>query len=133
MSMAPNIFDRGLGGHGAEGDDLGDVVAAVFLRDVIDDLTAAVHAEINVDVGHRHAFGIQEALEQQLVLQRIEVGDAQSVGNERTGSRSAAGANGNFALFGIADKVPHDKEISRKLHLLDDVQFAFQSLFVVGE
>ena len=55
---AAHVFDRGFCSHGAEGDDLGDIVAAVFLRDVVDDLAAAVHAEIDVDVRHGNALGI---------------------------------------------------------------------------
>ena len=47
-------------------------------RDVVDDAVAAVHAEVDVEVRHRHALGIQEALEQQVVAQRIEIGDAEA-------------------------------------------------------
>ena len=78
---AANVFDSGFGGHGAEGDDLGNVVAAVFLRDVVDDLAAAVHAEIDIDIRHGDAFGIEKALEEQFVLERIDIGDAEGVGN----------------------------------------------------
>jgi hypothetical protein len=60
----------------AEGDDLGHLLAAVFLRDVLDDLAAAVRAEVDVDVGHADALGVEEALEQQAVLERVDVGDA---------------------------------------------------------
>ena len=74
----PTSLIAALRGHGAEGDDLRDVLAPVLLGDVIDDLAAAVHAEVDVDVGHGDALGIQEALEEQLVLQRIDVGDAQA-------------------------------------------------------
>ena len=66
---AAHVFDRRLRRHGAERDDLRDIVAAVFLRDVVDDFAAAIHAEIDVDIGHGHALGIQEALKQQLMLQ----------------------------------------------------------------
>jgi hypothetical protein len=49
----------------AEGDDLRHLVAAVFALHVADHLFAAVHAEVDVEVGHRDPFGVQEALEQQ--------------------------------------------------------------------
>jgi hypothetical protein len=49
----------------AVGDDLGHAVGAVLLLHVADHLVAAVLAEIDVEVGHRHALGVQEALEQQ--------------------------------------------------------------------
>ena len=130
---AANVFDCGLGGHGAEGDDLRDIVAAVFLRDVVDDFAAAVHAEIDVDIGHGHALGIQEALEEQLVLQRIDIGDAERVGDQRSGGRSAAWAYRNAVFLGVADEVPDDEEISGKLHLLNDGEFALQALLVIGD
>ena len=49
----------------AEGDDLRHLVAAVALLHVADHLVAAVLAEVDVEVRHRHALGIEEALEQQ--------------------------------------------------------------------
>jgi hypothetical protein len=49
-----------------EGDDLPDGVGAVLVADVLDDLAAALLAEVDVEVGHRDAFGIEEALEQQV-------------------------------------------------------------------
>ncbi len=66
---AADVFDGGLGAESAEGDDLGDVVAAVFLGDVVDGLAAAARAEIDVDVGHADALGVEEALKEQAVLQ----------------------------------------------------------------
>ena len=81
---AAHVFDRGLGSHGAKGDDLGNVVASVFLGDVVDDFAAPVHAEVDVDIGHRHALGIQKALKQQLVLQRVDIGNAERVRDQRS-------------------------------------------------
>ena len=55
---AAHVLDRRLCRHGAEGYDLCNIFPAVFLRDVIDNLPAPVHAEIHVDVRHRNALGI---------------------------------------------------------------------------
>ena len=66
----------------AEGDDLRDVVVAVFLLDVTDHLAAAGFAEVDVEVGHRDAFGIEEAFEQQAELDRVEIGDRQRPGDK---------------------------------------------------
>src|SRR5208282_5899584 len=130
---AADILDRRLRRHRAEGNDLRHIVAAVFLGDVADDFAAAVHAEIDVDIRHGNAFGIQEALEEQLMLQRVEVGDSQSIRNQRSRGRTAPWAYWNVMFLGVADKVPDNKEIAGKLHLLDDCQFAFQALVVVGD
>ena len=48
--------------------DLRHVLAPVLLRHVLDDLAAARLAEVDVDVGHRDALGVQEPLEEQVVL-----------------------------------------------------------------
>ena len=44
---------------------------------VADHLAAAAVVEVDVDVGHRRALGVEEALEQQTVRDGIDVGDAQ--------------------------------------------------------
>ena len=53
--------------HLAEGDDLRDRLAPVLLGHVAHHPLAAAHREVDVDVRHRHALGVQEALEQQVV------------------------------------------------------------------
>jgi hypothetical protein len=78
-----HVAHRGLREQRAEGDDLRHPVAAVFFLHVADHLLAAIHAEVDVEIGHRHALGVQEPLEQQAVAQRIEVGDGQRIGHQR--------------------------------------------------
>ena len=63
--------------HLAERDDLRDRLLAVLLGHVADHALAAADREVDVDVRHRHALGVEEALEQQVVAQRIDVGDLQ--------------------------------------------------------
>ncbi len=62
----PHVADRRPGEHRPERDDLGDVVGAVLAGDVGDDLVAPAILEVDVDIGHRHAVGVEEALERQL-------------------------------------------------------------------
>ena len=64
-------------GHRAEGDDLRHVIRAVALAHVVDHLAPALVVEVAVDIGHGDALRVQEALEQQVVLQRIDLRDAQ--------------------------------------------------------
>ena len=128
---AAAVLDGGLGGHGVEGDDLRDLLAAVLAGDVVDDLAAAVHAEVDVDIGHGDALGIEEALEEQLVLERIDVGDLHGVGDERAGGGAAAGADGDAVVAGVLDEVPDDEEVAGVLHLLDDVDFEVEAGFVL--
>ena len=58
VHRAAHVFDGSLGGHGAKGDDLRNLLSSVLTGDVLDDVCPPVHAEINVNVRHRHAFRI---------------------------------------------------------------------------
>ena len=87
---AAHVLDGGARAQRVEGDDLRHLLAAVLLGDVLDHLAAAVHAEIDVDIGHADALGIEEALEEQAVLQRVDIGDRHGVADQAAGGRSAA-------------------------------------------
>jgi hypothetical protein len=80
--MSLPITAGGLGLDRAIGDDLGDPVIAVLFSDVPDDVTAPAFIEVDVDVGHGHAFGVEEPFEHEPVHEWIQVGDAQRVGHE---------------------------------------------------
>ena len=114
-----DVAHDGPGLHRAERDDLGDVLAAVLARDVLDDLAPAAFAEVDVDVGQRDALGVQEPLEDQVEVQRIDVGDVEAVGHDAARRRPAARADGDALLARVADEIPDDQEVPRVLHLLD--------------
>jgi hypothetical protein len=65
-----------------KGNDLCHVIAAIFLRHVFDQFAAPPHAKIYVDIRHRNAFRIQKPFKQQVVLQRIYVGNPQRVAHQ---------------------------------------------------
>ncbi len=123
-----HVTHHRLGRHGAEGDDLAHRIAPVRLGHVIDDPVAAVHAEVDVEVGHGNTFGVEEALEQQVVGQRIEVGDLQHVGHQRAGTRTAARADRHAVVLGPLDEVHNDQEVTGKAHLNDGAQFELEAV-----
>jgi hypothetical protein len=86
----PDVANHRLCRQRTVGDDLRDALAAIFVGDVLDDPVAPFHAEIDVEVRHRHAFGIQESLEQQVMLDRIEIGDAEDERHQGARARAAA-------------------------------------------
>jgi len=77
-----HVLDDRLGLERAEGDDLAHPSRAVLGGDVIDDLLAALVAKVHVEVRHGNAFRVEEALEQEAVAQRVDVGNAQAVGDQ---------------------------------------------------
>ena len=118
--------------HLAEGDDLRHRLLAVLVLHVAHHPRAALHREVDVDVRHRHPLGVEEALEQQAVGQRVDLGDVEAVGDQRAGRRAAARAHGDAVLLGVADEVPDDQEVGREAHLLDHAQLHLEPLERLG-
>ena len=122
-----DVADRGPREHRAEGDDLGDVVRAVLAADVVDDLVPPLVLEVHVDVGHRHAVGVEEALERQAVVDRVDRRDAEGVGHDRSGGRAAAGGRDPL-LAREAHEVRHDQEVAGVAHRDDHAQLVVEAL-----
>ena len=126
------IANRRARRHRRERDDLGDPVASVLLGDVVDDLVAPGDREVDVHVRQVLARRVQEALEEQAVAQRVDVGDLEAVGGERTGRRAAPGADADPVLLGEVDEIPDDQEVVREAHLPDRLQLEAEPLVELG-
>ena len=126
-----DVAQHGAGLQRSEGDDLGDVIGAIFLLDVADHLFAPVLAEVDVEVRHRDAVGIEEALEQQREAQRIDVGDGRRIGDQRSGARTTARPDWNALRLGPFDEVGNDEEVAGEFHLLDDAELEFEPLAIL--
>ena len=122
-----HVAHHGLRGHRAEGDDLAHRVVAVEFGDVVQHFLAPFHAEIDVEVGHGHALGIEQAFEQQVVAERVEVGDAETEGHER-GRAGTPAAHRNAVVPGPVDELLDDEEVPREAHLVDDAEFVVQAV-----
>jgi hypothetical protein len=109
---AAHVADRGARLHRPVGDDLRDV--AVLLAHVLEDLAAAVLAEVDVDVGVLGAVGVGEALEEQPVLDRARVGEAEGVADHGADA-GAAGHRRDAAPARFGDEVPDDQEVGADL------------------
>ena len=113
---------------GGERDDLGDVVRPVPLGGVLDHVAAVALVEVHVDVGHLDAPGIEEALEQEVVLDGIEVDDLQAVGDAAAGGRPAPRPDPDPLRTGESDQVPHHEEVGREPHVGDDLELVVEPL-----
>ena len=125
---ARDVADDHLGAERAVGDDVGHAVVAVLPAHVVDDLAAAAHAEVDVEIGRRDALGVEEALEEELEAERVEVGDAEQVGDDAAGAGAAPGADGDALLLGPVDEVPDDQEIVGVAGLVDDRELVVDPL-----
>ncbi len=118
------------GCHGSECNDLCHLVLTVFVYDIIDDFRPALIAEIDVDIGHRHSFRIEEPFKKQIVSDGIYAGYTKCVCHKTACGRASARSD-TYAVFPcIPDKIPDDEEVIHISHLPDDLQFIFKPLTV---
>ncbi len=126
-NVANHCFRR----HGSEGDDLRYRFTAIHLSDVIDNLVAFFHTEIDIEVRHGNTFGVEEAFEQQVEFQRIEIGDLQRISHQRSCARSTTWPYRHAVVFRPLDKFHYDQEVTRKAHLVDHLELNIQTLIVL--
>ncbi len=120
---AADVTHDRLGSHRAVGDDLRDVIATIFIRDIFDDPVTSLHTEIDIEVGHRNALGIEKAFEQKFVAKRIQVGNAERPGYDRTCPRASPRSDWHIVLSSPANEIGDNQEISGKPHPRDDIEF----------
>ena len=109
---------------------MGTVLMPVLVLHPFQHSPAAVIVEVGIDIRQGDTVGIQETLEQQIVLQRVYLRDAQTIGNHRTGSRTTSRADHHAQLVaGRVDKVLNDEEVARETHRLHDVQLETDTLY----
>ncbi len=130
---AAHVFNRRARAERVEGDDLRHLLAAVFFGDVVDHFAAPVHAEIDVDIGQVDALRIEEAFEQQPILERIDIGDRHRVSDQAARRRAAPRPHRNALRAGVTDEVPDNQKIAGEFHRLDHPDFAVQALGVIRQ
>ena len=129
---AARVSDRRACSHRRERDDLRDPIASVLLGDVVDDAVASGHREVDVHVRQVLAGRIQEALEEQAVAHRIDVGDLEAVRRDRPRRGAAARTDAHAVSLREMDEVPDDEEVVREPHLLDRRQLEAEPVRQLG-
>ncbi|SIJ37769.1 Uncharacterised protein [Mycobacteroides abscessus subsp. abscessus] len=128
------VLERLLRLDRAVGDDHRHPLVAVLPGDVLDDLPAATIVEVDVEVGHGHTVRVEEALEEESVLERVEIGDAHRVGDHRSGTRATAWPDPDAVVLRPVDEVGDDEEVAGEAHRDDDVELVVRLLaHVVGD
>ena len=107
---------------------LGHAVPAVALGGVLDDLAPVSLVEVHVDVGHLLPARVQEALEDQVVPDRVDVHDAQAVRHARAGRAPPPRSHPDPSRPRVADEVPHHEEVGGEAHVLDHAELVLEPL-----
>ena len=128
---AADVLYRAAALHASEGDYLRDLVRAVLLHYVGDELVAAFVGYVGVDIRHAYAFRVQETFKEQIVAYRVEVGDAERVGDERARGGAASRPYRDVLRFRRDYDVGDYAEISREVHLLYYVELVFETFEIV--
>lgn len=77
-----DVAENLLGAQSAKGDDLTDVLVAILIVNVLEDLPPPVIRDVQVNVRHLRPLGVKEALEEEVVGQGIHLGDRQGIGDQ---------------------------------------------------
>ena len=125
-----HILDRVLGSHTGVGDDMRAVFMTIFVHYPLQHPTSTIIVEVGIDIREVHTVRVQETLKQQVVFQRVYLGDTQAISHNRTCSRTTTRTY-HHAKFGAGsiDKVGHDKEVAWETHRLHYVKFEVDMLF----
>ena len=103
--------------------------AAVLFDHIVQYVGTAVLIKIDIDIGQGDTVGIQETLEQQVVLDRVDIGNTQA---NRPRTEPAAeprpGPTDTPSSRAALDKVPYDKEVTRKTHPFYSRKLVIQTL-----
>ena len=125
---ARRVSDGRLGGHGTVGDDLGDLVGAVLVNHVVDHLATPLVVEVDVDIRQAHTVRVQKPLEQQVVLDRVHVGDADAVRHRRARGRATPRPHAHAHLAGGRGEVLDNQEVARVSSAFDGLQLEVDPL-----
>ena len=128
---APGVADGGARRHGSESDNLRHVIVPVFPPNIAQNIVAAVVGEVHINIGHGNALRIEESLKEEVIRDRIHVGDPGQIGDETAGGASSAGSHHHaFALCPV-DEVLHDQEVGRESGFFDNPEFVFHARAVL--
>ena len=99
----------------------------VAREDHVVDVLAAGGLDVDIDVGRLAAHRVHEPLEREVVVQRIDVGDAGEVAHERAGGASPASREDAHRLD-VGHDVGHRQEVGRVAHPADHRELQVQPL-----
>ncbi len=98
------------------------------MANVLDDLGAAVVTEIDVDIRRGDTFRVEESLEEETVMERIEIGDPEHVGDETSRRAATTRADRNALALRVVDEIPDDKKVAGETGLAENAQLEIETL-----
>ncbi len=125
-----DIPDYGLRPHRPERHDLANIVATVFVDHIVDHTLSIFVGDVVINIGWRDTFRVQESLEHQTILDRINRRDPERI-PDQAAHRGSATTGPNPLLFAELNQIVQDKEIAGIAGLLNDVELELQPLLIL--
>jgi hypothetical protein len=112
-----------MGGHCSESDDLGDPFLAVFVLDILDYLVPLPIFKIYVYIWHGDPLGIEEPFEKEVVLERVDIGNPETVRNYASCGRPSSRTYRDAQAPSLVHYVADNEEIPCVTGMADYVDF----------
>lgn len=116
---ATDIFDGCTSRKRSKCTYLTDLIVSVFLSDIFDDSSSSFIREIDIDIRHGYSGRIEESFKEELVSERVDIGNPRQIGDYRTSSGSSTRSDWYIVFSRPADEVCDYNEISVKSHQMD--------------
>ena len=107
------------------------MAGTVFFNHILHDPASTFIIKININIGHTHTIRIQETLKQQIVFNRVYIGDPQTIGYHRTSGRTPTRPNGNIQITGFPNKIFYNQKVARITRFFNNIQFEVNAFFDV--
>ena len=114
MADSGHVLYGALCGHCAEGDDPGHMVCGILLLHIA--VRRLEVLEIDVDIRHADTVRVQEALEQQGVLDRVQIGDFQAICHHGARSGTSSRPHQRTCRPGCRNIILDYEEVVRETH-----------------
>ena len=115
--------------HRTECDNLYNLIRAIFLTYIVDNLLPALIAKININIRHRYTLRIEKTLKKKTIAYRVNVRNLQTIRNNGAGCASAPRTYGNAVLTRPVNKIPNNQEVVHISHILYDIQLIVKLLY----
>ena len=115
----------------SERDDLRYLVVPVLLGDVMKQFVAPLVGDVRIDIGHADTLGVEEALKEQVILDRVELGNLEAPGHKRARGGASSRTYRNLSLLRGLDDARDDQEVAREPHRIDHADLKIETLSVL--
>ena len=94
----------------------------ILVHNPFQHLTTTIIIKVGINIRQRDTVGVKETLKQQVVFQRVDLGDTQAIGHHATCCRTTTRTHHDAQLIaGRIDEVLHDEKVARETHGLHDM------------